>query len=76
MFIALSALTRQSAEFGVKNYLGACTQGVFSNKVRIAHCEKALKVFFMFLFLKTLNYLKSLSKSSCETVFGSTFTIP
>ena len=45
----LEAFTRQSAEFGNKTYLGACTQGVFSHKVRKARSAKAFKgVFYVF----------------------------
>ena len=50
MFFPLDALTRRVAEFGDKNYLGACTQGVFSHKVRKAQSAKAYKgVFYVFV---------------------------
>ena len=49
----LCALTRRVAEFGDKNYLGACTQGVFSHKVRKAQSAKAYKgVFCVFVYFK------------------------
>jgi len=41
--LLLKAFTRRVAEFGVKNYLGVYSQGVFSNKVRIEHSSKAFK---------------------------------
>ena len=47
------AFTRRVAEFGDKNYLGACTQGVFSLKVRKAQSAKAYKgVFYVFSYIK------------------------
>ena len=46
MFFPLDALTRRVAEFGDKNYLGACTQGVFITKVRKAQGAKAYKGVF------------------------------
>ena len=53
MFFPLCALTRRVAEFGDKNYLGACTQGVFSHKVRKAQSAKAYKgVFCVFVYFK------------------------
>ena len=41
--LLLKAFTRRVAEFGVKNYLGVYSQGVFSSKVRIEHSSKAFK---------------------------------
>ena len=41
--LLLKAFTRRVAEFGDKNYLGACTQGVFSYKVRKERSSKAFK---------------------------------
>ena len=43
-------------EFGDKNYLGACTQGVFSNKVHVGSiASKAFKGVLYVFFLKPLN---------------------
>ena len=50
MFFLLNDFTRQSAEFGDKNYLGVYSQGVFSHKVRMARSAKSFKsVFYVFV---------------------------
>jgi len=56
MFLLLNAFTRQGADFGVNNYLGACTQGVFSSKVRKEQSSKAFKRVFNVFFLKTFTH--------------------
>ena len=45
-------LLTRVAEFDVKNYLGACTQGVFCGKVRVERSSKAFKRVFIGFFLK------------------------
>ena len=49
MYFLLNDFTRQSAEFSGKNDLGACTQGVFGDKVRKRAAQNQSKVFYMFL---------------------------
>ena len=58
-------LPARVVEFGDKNYLGACTQGVFSNKVHVGSiASKAFKgvlyVFFLKAFLRGIILLDGL----------------
>ena len=52
--VLLKAFTRRVAEFDGKNYLGACTQGVFSSKIRESEAQKPSKVFIFVFFLKII----------------------
>ncbi len=52
MFIAFEGINSKSCGVWDENYPKACLRGVFSRKVRNAHCAKAFKrVLYVFVYL-------------------------